>query len=59
MTDSLPQGLNDGETKYLANRAPQIDAAVKTMVEAVGLAAPARRPVIAVAHSGGGYRAMM
>lgn len=52
-------GLSDGEQAYLAGRAPLIDDAVQRMLATVNMTAPSRRPVIGLALSGGGYRAMV
>ncbi|EKC97203.1 phospholipase B [Trichosporon asahii var. asahii CBS 8904] len=52
-------GISEGEKKYLEGRGPLIDDAVKRMLATVNMTAPARRPVIGLALSGGGYRAMV
>lgn len=52
-------GLSEGEKGYLEKRGPQIDDAVARMLATVGLPKPSRRPVIGMALSGGGYRAMV
>lgn len=52
-------GISDGEKKYLDGRGPLIDDAVRRMLATVNMTAPARRPVIGLALSGGGYRAMV
>ena len=49
--------LSSGEQSYLQQRQSYLTA-IDTMVEAHGVAKPPRTPVIGIALSGGGYRAM-
>lgn len=59
MKQTDEENISEGETKYLQQRAPHIDAAVTKLLKDVGLTKPARNPVIGISMSGGGYRAMM
>lgn len=52
-------GLGDGETKFLQQRAPKVEEAVTKLVAEAGVSKPPRTPVIGMALSGGGYRAMI
>ncbi|KAL1404839.1 hypothetical protein Q8F55_008449 [Vanrija albida] len=52
------KGISDGEKAYLAARGDRIDAAVKALTTSHNITTPARRPVIGLAISGGGLRAM-
>ena len=56
-TDSL-QSLSSGEQAYIQQRQQYVSAAVNTMMGSHGLPNPPRPPVIGIALSGGGYRAM-
>lgn len=47
------------EQEYVNQRASQLSAAWNTQISNVGLQAPPRTPVVAMALSGGGYRAMI
>lgn len=58
-TRPATSGLSDGEKKYIEGRGPLIDDAVERMLKTVNMSKPARRPVIGLALSGGGYRAMV
>ncbi|BEI82122.1 hypothetical protein CcaverHIS002_0212820 [Cutaneotrichosporon cavernicola] len=52
-------GLADGESKFLQQRTPNVEAAVAKIVADAGISKPQRTPVIGIAMSGGGYRAMI
>lgn len=56
---SAISGVSQNESDYLAKRKPTIDKAVQNMMSKSGLSTPPRTPVIALALSGGGYRAMI
>lgn len=47
------------EQDYINQRASQLSSAWNTQISNVGLQAPPRTPVVAMALSGGGYRAMI
>jgi lysophospholipase len=47
------------EQEYVNQRASQLSSAWNTQISNVGLQAPPRTPVVAMALSGGGYRAMI
>lgn len=51
--------LSQSEKDYLEKRRPKLEASWAQRMEAVGLEAPPRLPVVAMALSGGGYRAMI
>ncbi|BEJ13563.1 hypothetical protein CspHIS471_0307370 [Cutaneotrichosporon sp. HIS471] len=52
-------GVSQSEKDYLAKRKPIIDQAFQNMMSKAGLSTPPRTPVVALALSGGGYRAMI
>lgn len=52
------QSLGVGEQGYLSKRKPYLNPAINKQLARVGLPQPDRTPVIGLALSGGGYRAM-
>ncbi|KAL7420921.1 Lysophospholipase 1 [Cryptotrichosporon argae] len=56
---SAVQGLGSGEQAFLEQRRSVISGALQTQYAAFNITAPPRDPVLAVALSGGGYRAMI
>lgn len=53
------QGVGAQEKEYIAKRQPRINQAFADMMTKAGLQQPPRVPTVAMALSGGGYRAMM
>ena len=51
--------LGEVEKDYLATRDPLVKAAWSSRISSLNLTAPPRTPVVAIALSGGGYRAMI
>jgi lysophospholipase len=51
--------LGPDEQEYITKRSGHLATAWQAQTERVGLAAPPRTPVVAMALSGGGYRAML
>ena len=51
--------ISTAEQDYINKRASQLSSAWSTQISNVGLQAPPRTPVVAMALSGGGYRAMI
>ena len=51
--------IGTAEQDYINKRASQLSSAWSTQISNVGLQAPPRTPVVAMALSGGGYRAMI
>lgn len=51
--------LSQVETDYLSQRQPALDSAWQSRTQSQGLTMPSRTPRVAMALSGGGYRAMI